>query len=49
MKLGTPRSFNKPAAVKPPIELDRPANPKYTKDQIQTFKCRVDPGDTTSL
>ena len=48
MKLATPRSFNRPAAVKPPIELERPVNPNYTKDQIQTFKCKTDPSDSSS-
>ena len=48
MKIATPRSFNKPTAIQPLIGLDRPSNPKYSKDQIQTFKCKVDPSDPTS-
>ena len=48
MKLATPRTFNRPTAIEPPIELERPPNPKFTKDQIQTFKCRNDPTDASS-
>lgn len=49
MKLANPRSFNKSTAIKCPIELVRPPNPKYTKDQIQIFKCRVDPKEESSV
>ena len=43
MKLSVPRTFNRTMSVMPPIELKRPHAPKFNKDQVQTFKCRVDP------
>ena len=48
MKLSVPRTFNRTMSVMPPIELKRPHAPKFNKDQVQTFKCRVDPTKSES-
>ena len=42
MKLSVPRTFNRAMSVTPPIDLKRPSIQKFSKDQVQTFKCRVD-------
>ena len=48
MKLSVPHTFNRAMSVMPLIDLKRPNAKKFSKDQVQTFKCRVDPTNLNS-
>lgn len=48
MKLSAPQTFNRQTAIKPPISFERPLAQNFNKDQVQTFKCKNDPGNRYS-
>ena len=49
MKLSILCTFNRTMSVIPPIKLKRLHLWKFNKDQVQTFKCCVDPTKPDSI